>query len=156
MEAPKFQKRSYYKHLISNVSSDRKTPKLFLNGPSPASFIIYFRSFQTNITIFTTIYVKQFPSSIRCRDSNPQQLGRESSPITTWSQAPTPNTSKVFGPCSSGQLVLLLLRRSEFQSRWRLQFFSLGFVFEKAKNKQKRGRGWPTLKKHLMCSFLKA
>ena len=58
MEAPKFQKRSYYKHLISNVSSDRKTPKLFLNGPSPASFIIYFRSFQTNITIFTTIYVK--------------------------------------------------------------------------------------------------
>ena len=23
----------------------------FLNGPSPASFIVYFRSFQTNITI---------------------------------------------------------------------------------------------------------
>ena len=29
--------------------------KVFLNGPTPASFIAYFRSFQTNIiTIFTT------------------------------------------------------------------------------------------------------
>ena len=31
----------------------------FLNGPFPTSFIVYFWSFQTNITIFTTMYVKK-------------------------------------------------------------------------------------------------
>ena len=30
----------------------------FKNVPSPASFIVYFRSFQTNFTIFATIYLK--------------------------------------------------------------------------------------------------
>ena len=44
----------------------------FLNGPSPASFIVYLRSFQTNITIFTTNNVKNCPSSIQYWDSNPQ------------------------------------------------------------------------------------
>ena len=54
------------------------------NGASLASYIVYFWSFQTNITIFLQQYnVKNFPSSIRCRDSNPQPLGRESPPITT-------------------------------------------------------------------------
>ena len=43
------------------------------------------------------------------------------------------------GPC-------LLLRRSEFESRWRLQFFSVEFVFQKNENKQKRDRGWPIKK----------
>ena len=54
------------------------------NGPTPASVIIYFWSFQTNIiTIFQQIYVKKCPSSIWCRDSNPQPLEYKSPPITT-------------------------------------------------------------------------
>ena len=56
----------------------------FLNGPTPASFIVYFRSFQTNIiTIFTTNYMKKCPFSIWRRDSNPRPLEHESQPITT-------------------------------------------------------------------------
>ena len=43
---------------------------------------------------------------------------------------------------SSGQRAHLLLRRSEFESRWGLQFFCK-IVIEKNENKQKRGRGWP-------------
>ena len=45
--------------------------------------IVYFQSFQTNIIIFTTIYVKKCPSSIRYQFSNPRSFGRESPPITT-------------------------------------------------------------------------
>ena len=62
-----------------SVSCRRRT--FFLkNGPSPASFIVYLWSFQTNITIFTTIYEKM---SIQSPDSNPRPLGRECPPITT-------------------------------------------------------------------------
>ena len=35
-------------------------------------------------------------------------------------------------------VVNLLLRRFEFESEWRHQFFSVKFVFEKNKDKQKR------------------
>ena len=49
-----------------------KLPQSFYikNWASPASFIVCFRSFQTNITIFTTVYVKKCQSSIWCRDLN--------------------------------------------------------------------------------------
>ena len=40
----------------------------------------------------------------------------------------------------------ILLRRSEFESRWGPQFFCK-IVIEKNENKQKRGRGWPIFKK---------
>ena len=49
-------------------------------GPTPA-FFIYFRSFQTNTTIFTTNQCERM--SIMCWDSNPQPSKHESSPITT-------------------------------------------------------------------------
>ena len=56
----------------------------FLNGPTPASFIVYFWSFQTNIiTIFTTNICEKYLSSIRCQDSNPQPPHHESPFITT-------------------------------------------------------------------------
>ena len=44
----------------------------FKNGSFPASFIVYFWSFQTNIKIFTTIYVKNVHtvSSARIRTHN--------------------------------------------------------------------------------------
>ena len=46
---------------------------VFLNGLTPASFCVYFRSFQTNNTIFQQqINVKICPSSIRHWDSNPR------------------------------------------------------------------------------------
>ena len=58
--------------------------KVFLKKlANPGLFFVYFWSFQTNITIFTTIICEKCPSSIWCRDSNPQPLERESLPITT-------------------------------------------------------------------------
>ena len=63
---------------------------LFLkNGPTPASFIVYFRSFQTNIiTNFTTNKCEKCPPSTRCWDSNPRPLEHESTPITTRPRLP--------------------------------------------------------------------
>ena len=51
----------------------------------------------------------------------------------------------VVGPWwwSSGQRSCLLLRRSEFESCWLLNKFSV----RKDENKRKRGRGWPIFKK---------
>ena len=49
----------------------------------PGHFFVYFQSFQTNITIFTTIWCEKCPSSIWCWDLNPQSLDRGSLPITT-------------------------------------------------------------------------
>ena len=66
--------------LLFQFSGPTKPNKPIKNGPSPASFIVYFWSFQTNITIFTTIYEKM---SIQSPDSNPRPLGRECPPITT-------------------------------------------------------------------------
>ena len=58
--------------------------KAFLNGLTPASLIVYFQSFQTNIiTNFTANICEKYPSSIWCRDSNPRLLEHESPPITT-------------------------------------------------------------------------
>ena len=53
------------------------------NGPSPACFIVYFRSFQTNTTILSNNICEKCPFRIRYRDSNPRSLGRESPSITT-------------------------------------------------------------------------
>ena len=48
-----------------------------------ASFIVYFRSVQTNvITIFITNICEKCPSSIQCRDSNPRPSEDEYPPIT--------------------------------------------------------------------------
>ena len=58
--------------------------QIVLNGPTPA-FFIYFWSFQTNNTIFTTNQWEKMsgPASIRRQDLNSQPLKHESSPITT-------------------------------------------------------------------------
>ena len=68
----------------SAIQAPLTTVYFFKKGPIPASFI-YFRSFQANSTIFTTNQCENMscPSSIRCRDSNPRPLERESPPITT-------------------------------------------------------------------------
>ena len=50
----------------------------------PASFIMYFRYFQTNTTTnFITNICEKCPSSMRCWDSNARPLECESPPITT-------------------------------------------------------------------------
>ena len=55
----------------------------FLNGPTPASFIVNFRSFQTNIiTIFTSICEKM-SIQYAVPGFEPTTLEPESSPITT-------------------------------------------------------------------------
>ena len=57
---------------------------VFKNGPTPASFSLIFGLFkQTSLQFLQQIYVKKCPSSIWCRDSNPQPSERESLPITT-------------------------------------------------------------------------
>ena len=53
----------------------------FKKWTNPGFFFVYFRCFQTNITIFTIC--EKCPSSIRCRDSNPRPSEREYLPITT-------------------------------------------------------------------------
>ena len=53
------------------------------NWANPGLFFVYFWSFQTNNTIFTTNQCEKCPSSIRRWDSNPRPLERESTPITT-------------------------------------------------------------------------
>ena len=74
----------------------------FKNGPTPASFIIYFRSFQSNIiSIFTTNICEKCPSSTWCQDSNPWRLEHESPPITT---RPGLATNTVF--CWLGHLMM--------------------------------------------------
>ena len=52
--------------------------------PTSASFIVYFRSFQTNIfTIFTTNICDKMSIRIWCQDSNPRPSEHESPPIVT-------------------------------------------------------------------------
>ena len=48
-------------------------------------FYVYFKTFQTNNTIFTTKQCEKIscPSSIRCRDSKQRPLKRDSPPVTT-------------------------------------------------------------------------
>ena len=55
----------------------------FKKMANPSLFFIYFRSFQTNFTIFTTNKCEKCPSSIRHRESNTRPLDRECLPITT-------------------------------------------------------------------------
>ena len=63
---------------------------VFKNGPTPASFIGYFRSFQTKIsTVFTANLCEKCPSNIRCWDLNPWPSEHESPPITTRPRLPT-------------------------------------------------------------------
>ena len=49
----------------------------------PGLFFIYFQSFQSNITIFTTNQCEKCPSSIGHRDSNSQPSDYEIPPLTT-------------------------------------------------------------------------
>ena len=56
---------------------------IFLNGPTLASFSFIFGIFKQTIQFLQQIIVKKCPSSIRRRDSNPQPLKSELSPITT-------------------------------------------------------------------------
>ena len=54
------------------------------NWSTPASFVVYFWSFQTTIiTNFTTNKCEKCPSSIRCQDLNSHPLEHISPPITT-------------------------------------------------------------------------
>ena len=64
------------------------------NGLTPASISLMFGLFQTNNTIFTTNKCKKCPSSLLCRDLNPQPLEQQPSPITT--RQGLPFTAKLF------------------------------------------------------------
>ena len=57
---------------------------------------------------------------------------------------------------SSGQRARLLLRQSEFESRWSLQFFCK-IEFKKNENKQKEAQRWPIFVKkgtYLLFKFV--
>ena len=54
------------------------------NGPTPASFLLIFDLFkQTSLQYLEQQKCKNCPSSIRCRDLNPQPPEHEPLPITT-------------------------------------------------------------------------
>ena len=55
----------------------------FFKRSKSSIFFVCFWSFQTNNTNSTPNQCEKCPSSIRCRDSNPQPLEHESLPITT-------------------------------------------------------------------------
>ena len=64
-----------------------------LQKPINAHSAIYFKNGPTFRPIFTTNKCEKRPSSIRCRDSNPQPSEREPLPITTRpGLPPLPNT----------------------------------------------------------------
>ena len=67
----------------SGVKSDTYLPINVKKWANPGLFFVYFRSFQTNFTIFTMNKCEEYTSSIRRRESNPRHLERESLPITT-------------------------------------------------------------------------
>ena len=56
---------------------------LLKNGPTPASFLFIFCLFIQTMQFLQQIYVRKYPSSIQCWDSNPRLSERESLPITT-------------------------------------------------------------------------
>ena len=74
--------------------------KFFLNGPAPASFTFIFGLFKQTLQFLQQIYVKKCPSSIRCQDSNPRPLARESLPITTRPGLPPKMYIKLGGNCT--------------------------------------------------------
>ena len=57
--------------------------KSFFRWVNPGLFLVYFQSFHTYNKLVQKINVQKCPSSIRCRDLNPQPLKIEMSPITT-------------------------------------------------------------------------
>ena len=65
------------------MASETPTPYFFKNVPYTRALFHLFSYFQTNITIFIANKCENFPSSIRCWDSNPQPSEHESPPITT-------------------------------------------------------------------------
>ena len=53
------------------------------NGPSSASFFVYFCLFKQTLPLLQQINVKKLPSRIPCWDSNSRPLEHKSPPITT-------------------------------------------------------------------------
>ena len=98
---------------------------IFLKWANPGLFFVYFRSFQTNIiTIFTTNICEKCPSSIQCRDLNPQPLERESLPITSRPGLPSFN----FYPLSISSCFFLLSKLSNLiaiRTHYLFDFFPL-------------------------------
>ena len=62
---------------------DKETEGNFFKWAKPGLFFVYFWSFQTNNTIFTTNQCEKCPSRIRRRDSNPRPFKHEMSTIST-------------------------------------------------------------------------
>ena len=73
---------------------------------NPGLIFVYFRSFQTNNTTFTTYKCETCPSSIWRQDLNPRPLEHVSSPITTRPGLP---------PCSFGFFIFIF--RFTFQQK---------------------------------------
>ena len=70
--------------LGSNGSVGKAVASFLLkNGSTPASFSFLFSLFKETLQFLQQIIVKKRPSSIQCRDSNPQPFEHELSPITT-------------------------------------------------------------------------
>ena len=65
------------------IKLDHCWPLFFKKWANPGFFFVYFWSFHTTNTIFSTNQCEKCPSSIQHWDSNPWPFKHESSPITT-------------------------------------------------------------------------
>ena len=69
-------------------------------------FSVFFK--QTSLQFLQQMYVKKCPSSIRCRDSNPQPLECESFPITTRPGLPPINVNLLLNAKHTMALFLII------------------------------------------------
>ena len=71
-------------HGIHGMWVGRMTSFFLKKWANPGLFFVYFRSFSNkHYKFLQQIFVKKYPSSIRCPDSNPRPLECESPSITT-------------------------------------------------------------------------
>ena len=80
------QNSQLFEHLLPHfnyIKRHKHSKFLKMGQPRPLFrlFSVFFK--QTSLQFLLQIYVEKCPSSIRCRDSNPRPLERESLPFTT-------------------------------------------------------------------------
>ena len=94
--------RTLYRDTSTYEESERSLPtstRFFSkNGPTPASFCLFSVFSNEHYKFLQQLYLKKCPSSIRCWNSNPRPLERESLLITTRPGLPPLQVLRCFVP----------------------------------------------------------
>ena len=93
-------------------------------------FSVFFK--QTSLQFLQQMYVKKCPSSIRCRDSNPQPLECESFPITTRPGLPPINVNLLLNAKHTMALFLIIWTNPGHFFYFRPFHITIGIQIEKA------------------------